>query len=351
MTLPELLLTMNRPVKNIWRNFDIFREQTKPNRGVFVDTAKLLKDGRWIFFPNDKPWEMKKHLDKAIENDPFLAGDLNRPERIRQILLSATLGAWRPTQDVVRFDDTIYDALLESDMSGNIPLNILAHFPAWSIYFETPYGFANKNSNGEISNWKGFFVTTDGDGDRLSFLFVDDDFDADNRITCQSFFLQLGDETSPPMEKIREAYSDRIDTKGVSTGKDIASEPNLLKAISLLTYVCAHGFEDMPGALSRHVSRPQAKKTKQGWRVFPAPRASLRNLGASIAQRLEKAVAERKAHESRMGGTVRPHLRRAHWHGYWMGPKKDGQIFDVRWLPPILVAAKDEEEISPTLSL
>jgi len=34
------------------------------------------------------------------------------------------------------------------------------------------------------------------------------------------------------------------------------------------------------------------------------------------------------------GGTVRPHIRRAHWHGYWTGPREGTQTFVYHWLPP-----------------
>jgi hypothetical protein len=36
---------------------------------------------------------------------------------------------------------------------------------------------------------------------------------------------------------------------------------------------------------------------------------------------------------------VRSHIRRAHWHGYWTGPKKEPEKrkFKLLWLHPILV--------------
>lgn len=34
----------------------------------------------------------------------------------------------------------------------------------------------------------------------------------------------------------------------------------------------------------------------------------------------------------------RPHIRRAHWHGYWSGPRDGARRYDLRWMPPIAVA-------------
>ncbi|WP_181065223.1 hypothetical protein [Nocardia nova] len=39
---------------------------------------------------------------------------------------------------------------------------------------------------------------------------------------------------------------------------------------------------------------------------------------------------------------VRPHIRRAHWHTYWTGPR-DNPTADVRWLHPILVRSADRD--------
>ena len=32
----------------------------------------------------------------------------------------------------------------------------------------------------------------------------------------------------------------------------------------------------------------------------------------------------------------RPHVRRAHWHGFWSGPREsDARKLSLKWLPPI----------------
>lgn len=33
-----------------------------------------------------------------------------------------------------------------------------------------------------------------------------------------------------------------------------------------------------------------------------------------------------------------PHIRKAHWHGYWKGSKKENtQEFFYKWIPPVVV--------------
>lgn len=56
--------------------------------------------------------------------------------------------------------------------------------------------------------------------------------------------------------------------------------------------------------------------------------------------------AARHALESESKGThtITPNIRRAHWHGYWTGPRKGNtkteQTFSLRWLPPIMVTCR-----------
>ena len=47
------------------------------------------------------------------------------------------MGAWRPTQDILRFDADFYGMLAKTGVSGNLPVEILERMPAWALYFET----------------------------------------------------------------------------------------------------------------------------------------------------------------------------------------------------------------------
>ena len=71
--------------------------------------------------------------------------------------------------------------------------------------------------------------------------------------------------------------------------------------------------------------RSQATWNRVGFRMGAALRAYKRN----------------KASSERHGGTIRPHMRRAHWHHYWVGPRDGDRRRIVKWLPPIEVATKN----------
>lgn len=330
LPLPLRILAANNVDKEIWRRFDAFRERTKPDPNVFADTTRIYNEGANIFGLKD--FESHQLLDQRA--------------MIRLVHLITALAAWRPTQDIISFDENIYKALLDSDFGNSIPKQVLAHFPAWSLWFDTPYGF--HDDTGTDIDWQGFFVTVDGNGDRLNFVFVGDDLDNDG-VTCSSVFIHLGDNMSEIKEKINKSYENVSGANEVKNVSDLGS--NLSRALSLLIYVCANGLDDNPGALTRSISRPQPVKTKKGWRVFPAQKPAIRKLGVIYEQKLKEANEKFKelSEKAEHSGTKRPHMRRGHWHGYWMGSKKSEQTLDVRWLMPMLVALKNDPEYANNL--
>ena len=54
----------------------------------------------------------------------------------------------------------------------------------------------------------------------------------------------------------------------------------------------------------------------------------------------ERMKSERGPHKS---GTVRPHMRRAHWHHFWTGPRDGERKLVLKWVPPTMVAVKNGE--------
>lgn len=89
----------------------------------------------------------------------------------------------------------------------------------------------------------------------------------------------------------------------------------------------------------RSPSRPQTKRTKRGYQIFPPDRPTIWAVGAQMGALLRQERADAMG----TGRTVRPHIRRGHWHGYWTGPRGKRQKFVYRWLPPMVVAGGYDE--------
>jgi len=257
----------------------------------------------------------------------------------------AVAGTWRVTQDVVRFDETLYKALVETPVTGNLPSSVLTRLPAWCVYVETP------GMEVQGTPVAGVWAMLDHDGNTGGNelrLFLTD---GESAGLCP-VVLQLGDwsieealEKPVNMDALQGILSPEQAKTAIGEVKKIACIPQIL---SLLLYLCTYGFPRTGGAAPDRPAYPKPKKVKTGWRLFPAQRPTVRTVGEDIGQKLREAEEqELQAAPDREPGThasPRPHIRRGHWHGFWHGPRDGERQLKVRWLPPIPVAMGEDGE-------
>ncbi|OLR56227.1 hypothetical protein BHK98_09215 [Hornefia porci] len=113
--------------------------------------------------------------------------------------------------------------------------------------------------------------------------------------------------------------------------------------LSLLLYVCS-----VEADVEVVYQPPTGKRGQRtGRRTNPE---TVRAVGARVGRALGTA---RMAYASgpERGGNVSPHVRRAHWQHFWVGPRKgrtDGRYGDrliVKWIPPIAVLGGGGAEV------
>jgi hypothetical protein len=84
-----------------------------------------------------------------------------------------------------------------------------------------------------------------------------------------------------------------------------------------------------------------------GRRVGPAHAPNVHYLGYRVGAVLRNARAASTASDP-TGRAVTPHLRRAHWHRYWTGPRTGDRKLVLRWVSQTLVAA-DAGKFTPAV--
>lgn len=104
----------------------------------------------------------------------------------------------------------------------------------------------------------------------------------------------------------------------------------------------------------RRPDRPQARKTNKGLRMFPATKVNVWDVGVRMGAALRRAKAKVNvfldtedmigSKNTKQRSSPRPHVRCAHRHGYWTGPRGGNQNFIVKWLHPVLVGAGASED-------
>ena len=85
------------------------------------------------------------------------------------------------------------------------------------------------------------------------------------------------------------------------------------------------------------VPRPGAKAQRVSIKKF--------EVGFITGNSFEQQVTGQNptAKETGTGRTIRPHVRRAHWHHYWTG--KGRNVLEVRWIKPTLVLPGEKKEV------
>jgi hypothetical protein len=264
--------------------------------------------------------------------------------------------AWRVTQGIYRFDPALYAAVVDTPMDREIPCDMLYRLPEWCVYVETP----DLQWQGDALH--GFFAHLEHDigTGRAELRLL---LDSDSALTPLP--LHLG--AWPLAEAIERMQAEAIRQSVASSqsrlaaqlsGFDLASQAagSIAPLISLLLYLCSAPEEI--GTPEHRPANPQPKRTKQGWRLFAAEKAATWDVGVRIGAALRRAYqrseTSQQASDPQTGkASPRGHVRRAHWHGFWSGPRDPERAadrqFKLRWLPPIPVNLDDYDNLPATV--
>lgn len=284
---------------------------------------------------------------------PIFLGERERTgEAIKAANLVASLGAWRLSKGVYRFDPELYHELINTPISDTMPVNIFARLPEYCIYIETPgLSFKGKEAYGFFA-----FLNEDYQSDTPELRILVDLEGAKQGIVLPiSDTLDFGTSFAGIYRNERR-LTNVIEKKyfGEATMEHIIAETELLrdfalKILSVLLYLCS----DEPDYGDRiPPARAAATKVKGGEKWIAAPGVKTWDVGIRIGAAIRKYRATAEKSESAGGGRhspKRPHMRRAHWHGFWKGSRKEPekQKFILHWIPPIPVKMSDAD--SPTV--
>ena len=138
--------------------------------------------------------------------------------------------------------------------------------------------------------------------------------------------IRLGNWTLQEAVKKANEYARRY-----SRSSQTYEDHYLTEAVNVIIYLCSENAEYAPGEV-RPV-HPQPRKTKRGIRFFPADKPKIWQVGKQTGEKLRTEFRHSGNSKNR-----RPHIRRAHWHGYWTGAKTaEKRNFIVKWIPPVFV--------------
>ena len=131
---------------------------------------------------------------------------------------------------------------------------------------------------------------------------------------------------------------DRLNEEDMRELQNVAAE-KFGSALNLVLYLCSEGADvARADGKTGQPEMPPPVKTKKGLRHFQADGTTVWNVGFKWGEKLRYAQEQFGAQNTSKG--VNPHVRRAHWHSWIVGPKKaEKRMFRIKWLYPIIVNA------------
>ncbi len=287
--LQRYLTQYHHKYPKVWKLLDKFRAQR--------DLSEEDNWKNWCFCPLEVIYSIISHIAVNSINVSLDVGILGG------------LAGWRATQGIYRFDKTVFEAVWQTKLSGNLPIEILYHLPEWCLYVETP------NKTVENIKLNGFFVylnrNQSNHRDELRFI-----FDTEDQLFCIPIYLSK----STILESLETVLLDAA-FQGEKIGIDPFRHRDTLyevqsliePLISLTLYLCSQISE-----INEFENRLPINYNLKHKRIFPPKKPQVWNvsyrLGSALRQTLNEQTTEKTSGSER--NRPRPHIRRAHWHGF-----------------------------------
>ena len=320
----------------------------------YPDAWKILADF-WMRkgkngFPNWPGWcFVPLSASSAIISRETNISDPPPLDKLADISIIGGLGAWRLTKGIYRFHPDIFNAVWDTPLEGKMPVELLYRLPQWCVYIEAP----GKEVIGKAIHGFFAFLEYDLETGHAELRFLIDlcegrlvplvlHLSSENLVECIDHTLAY---TRKQLEKVGMCME-----SGLSVAKKFCpfnsfDVNGFQPLISSMLYLCSENAEVRnPRNASETPGKPAPKRTKKGTRLFPAGAVTFWELGYRTGEEIRRLrQGEGRSQREGTHGSPSPHIRKAHWHSFWTGPRKGPRKLILRWLLPIAVGVRQEE--------
>ena len=332
---------LNRRYPSLWNDL----------RKGYADPVRILRPGRggielltnipdWCIMPTLFPF--------LIMTDRY--GESFYLTHMDELMTMGSSYIWRCRKGVYRFAPEIYEALVRQPLTGNLPLECLYRMPEWAVYIETPgISYERIPMEGFIAHLDFNMFSQSVD---LQFAIFRKGIDIPKMIA-----LPLGEGTLlDAMDRVDQV--DMMFARHLSNIRYIGSRDEYRQTftsmLQLLLYLCSDE-PDMP-----EIEHPQKRRCFSGgvrspeiprvWDVGVRISTAIRNYRAGEA----KHSTTETEYEGHRHASPRPHVRSAHWHTYWTGPRE--ALFPdkkpvMRWIPPLPIGLNGRRELPTNIRM
>lgn len=258
----------------------------------------------------------------------------------------AALGRWRLGKAILRFDDELAGALDDTTGLETAPLQSLTRLPAWAVYVVDDFEW---RPGGRVRGWFAsatYSPTTRCSELELLFDIVDEDGHGFQLIRLNLAAASLDDAIRHVVTETVAAMPDDLVATLRHTRHSLADvltaevSGALRHCVSRLLYITSE-TPDLSAPDGKVLAPATPGHGRKPW--VAADRVREWGVGYRIGSRLRSARTRAEHGDGTTGRTMRPHVRRAHWHTYRVGPGRTQRR--VIWMAPFLVGAADDDHL------
>lgn len=301
---------------------------------------KHLKDfPNWCYCP-------RYLINNVLFNNYYSKIHIESSQEIDKV---STLYSWKATKAIFFFDYTLTGNLIDTLKSNEIPFDILRRLPYWCNYiaFDTPIEFTD--DEGGLIN--GFFVSLDYDEENKNeHLSITMDIELLGVQNLSHFLISFPEDNNLETA-INEGYINFKKCKKTKLTikeeeveylyKKVCKMARML--IPFILYICSEK-PDITGKKSYTLQKEIKKTKKKSFKNHSEP--DFWEVGFKIG----KQIRQYEQSNNHTGAKMHPHLRKAHWHMFYAGPRsaKKREV-RIKWIPNIIVNSDSDSEIKPTI--
>jgi len=328
------LRTVMKDIPNLGNDVNDYIERQGKDLPVWPASV-ILPIPAWIGIWQSSVYyqEYQNLKDKNVVGDYVFA--LNKIEWL------AAIGTWRYCKGVYTIDPDVFKYLIETSFPNdmNIPFSVFKRLPEPCVYVKYPKEYSDlwKDSGESHYGFYAFLGYDDRHSENIELHIV---YDADPEWARSAVSLTV-DYKGSVRDAIISSRRDDGESDQVAVGETLdAIAKALMREISILLYICSDEREiEYRGAPVVLPGFATKKKIKSKYKLFAPPNPRLWVVGEKTGEAIRNY---HNAYADPSGKKKAPHIRRAHWHGFYCGPR-DAEIrkFIYKWIPPIPVNVDD----------
>lgn len=270
--------------------------------GCLEDLADAVADSITVFVENREKYGGGTRLDFS------LIDEINSQPTYDGFFYGAAMAVWKYGKSVYHIDQDILESLMKATVPS-LPLELVSKWPEYSIYVDLKGLLL---INGVIFT---LVYSTEGDSPVL---------------LAQCFMSTPQNDTLSFKSDLKNCAAD---FKKIT---DKIERMMIAFLLNVFCFICADNSE-MKNHQNHAVKKNHLRTLKMNYKKEFIAASKVRHfyLGQEMGTRIREARAS--SHK----GSVAPHIRRAHWHGYWTG--KGRTKYKLNYLHPAIVASTAHE--------